>query len=84
MKYKVWILRRAQKELANLPVRSYTRIRNAIRDLSNDPRPRGCLKLKQREGWRIRIGNYRIIYEINNNKQVVTILHIGHRRDVYR
>ena len=84
MGYALYILRRAQKELAQLPTGTYERVRDAIRALAQDPRPPGCLKLKGREGWRIRVGDYRVIYEIDEKRQVVTILHIGHRRDVYR
>lgn len=49
-----------------------------------NPRPSGCLKLTGRNGWRIRGGDYRIIYEIDDKQEMVTVLHIGHRRDVYR
>jgi mRNA interferase RelE/StbE len=84
MSYKVLILRRAQKELADLPSRDYERIREGISALAQSPRPLGCRKLTGREGWRIRVGDYRVIYEINDAQQAVTVLHIGHRRDVYK
>ena len=84
MSYKLYISQRAQKELLSLPEDSYGRIRDSIKDLANEPRPHGCSKLAGREGWRIRIGNYRVIYEIDDDGQKVTILHVGHRRDVYR
>ena len=84
MRYAISILRRAQKELAQLPTEVYEHVRDTIRTLSQNPRPSGCLKLTGREGWRLRVGNYRIIYEIDDNQQTVTILHVGHRRDVYR
>jgi len=44
----------------------------------------GCNRLTGRDGWRIRVGDYRVIYEIDDERQMITILHIGHRRDVYR
>jgi len=84
MGYVIYILRRAQKELAQLPTYAYERVRDAIRALAQDPRPPGCLKLKGREGWRLRVGDYRVIYEIDDKQRTVTIFHIGHRRDVYR
>jgi len=84
MSYTVFILRRAQKELAQLPVRDYGRLRDAVRALARNPRPPGCRKLTGREGWRIRIGAYRVIYEIDDKQQAVTVLHLGHRCDVYR
>jgi len=65
MSYTVQIFRRAQKELAGLPPQVYPRVRDAIRDLANIPRPAGCKKLIGRSGWRIRAGDYRIIYEIH-------------------
>jgi mRNA interferase RelE/StbE len=81
--YALYILRRAQKSLAKLPTEAYERIRDDIRALAQNPRPPGCLKLRGREGWRIRVGDYRVIYEIDDKQQVVTVLDIGHRRDVY-
>jgi len=83
MNYDVFILRRAQKELASLPKSNYQRSRDAIAALSSNPRPAGCKKLSGREGWRIRSGDYRIIYEIDDRQKRITVLHVGHRRDVY-
>jgi mRNA interferase RelE/StbE len=83
MIYSVLILRRAQKELSDLPKDIYPRVSESLQALSNDPRPSGCLKLKGREGWRIRVGNYRVLYKIDDEQKTITIMHIGHRRDVY-
>lgn len=80
----VLILRRAQKELGQLPGGDYERVRDAVGARAENPRPPGSIKLTGREGWRIRVGNYRVIYEIDDEQSVVTVLHIGHRRDVYR
>ncbi len=82
--YALAILRRAQKELSNLPQEHYVRVRDAIRQLAREPRPSGSKKLAGREGWRIRVGSYRVVYEIDDPNHVVTVMHIGHRRDVYR
>ena len=84
MSYRIGILRRAQKEMAQLPKQEYERITEAIKNLSQEPRPAGCKKLSGREGWRIRVGDYRVIYEIDDPQHSMTILHIGHRRDVYK
>lgn len=84
MTYAIAILRRAQRELQRLPREDYERVREAIRALAQHPRPTGCLALRGRAGWRIRVGSYRVIYEINDVQHTVTILHVGHRRDVYR
>ena len=84
MSYAVFILRRAQEELAQLPAAVYEQAKETTRTLGEEPRPPGCKKLTGREGWRIRIGDYRIIYEIDDARSVVTVLDIGHRRDIYR
>ncbi|WP_420267150.1 type II toxin-antitoxin system RelE family toxin [Candidatus Magnetominusculus dajiuhuensis] len=84
MSYNVFILRRAQKELSGLSGDVFSDIKQSIQSLGHEPRPLGCRKLSGREGWRIRIGNYRIIYEIDNERKDVTVLDIGHRKDIYR
>jgi mRNA interferase RelE/StbE len=84
MSYRIAILRRAQHELGQAPAGMYERARDAIRALADDPRPPGCLKLSGREAWRIRVGNYRVIYEIDDVERLITVMHVGHRRDVYR
>ena len=82
--YAIAILRRAQKELADLPRDVYVRTRDAIRALAEEPRPPGSKKLAGRTGWRVRVGSYRVVYEIDDQNRSITIMHIGHRRDVYR
>lgn len=84
MNYDIAILRRAQKELAELSTGVYERVRDSIGALAQEPRPPGCVKLTNRQGWRIRVGDYRVIYEIDDHHKTVTILNIGHRRDIYR
>ena len=84
MTYAITILRRAQKELADLPREVYVRVRDAIRGLGEVPTPAGSKKLAGRTGWRIRVGSYRVVYEIDDQNRLITIMHIGHRRDVYR
>lgn len=84
MSYSIRILRRAQKALSRLPKRDYERLRDAIRALAENPRPPGARKLTDREGWRIRIGPYRVIYEIDDADRVVTVLDLGHHGDIYR
>jgi len=82
MNYDVLTLRRAQKHLADLPLREYNRVKVAIRALGDDPRPHNSLKLTARAGWRLRIGDYRVIYQIDDFNRTVTILDVGNRRDV--
>jgi mRNA interferase RelE/StbE len=81
--YSILILRRAQKELAGISKQDFQRIVDSINALASDPRPANCKKLVARDGWRIRSGNYRVIYEIDDEARVVTVVHIGNRRDVY-
>lgn len=82
--YQVDILRRAQKELAALPADTYERLKRELWKLADEPRPSGARKLLAREGWRLRVGRYRVIYQIDDGAKVITILHVGHRKDVYR
>jgi mRNA interferase RelE/StbE len=84
MSYNVTIKKRASKALANLPKDDYQKVRDGIRELAENPRPSGCLKLTGREGWRVRIGVYRIIYGIDDPEKKVIVLDIGHRKDIYR
>jgi mRNA interferase RelE/StbE len=85
MAYQILIRRSAEKELADLPRDIQARIIDPIRQLSVDPRPPGCKKLSGLDSaWRIRIGNYRVVYAINDASQRVEIRAIAHRRDVYR
>ncbi len=81
--YQLFIEKQVQKHLEKIPEPDYSRIKKAILNLSNDPRPRGYKKLKGRNGYRIRQGHYRIIYEIDDNKLIVYVLLAGHRGDIY-
>ena len=83
MSYQVLILRRAQKALAGLPKEDYERVRDTVATLAENPRPTGSKKLVGRNGWRVRQGDYRVIYEVDDGNQQVTVLDIGHRRDTY-
>jgi mRNA interferase RelE/StbE len=84
MRYSLLILPRAVKELTLLEATEYQKIKKKILRLADNPRPSSCSKLTGREGWRIRVGDYRVIYEINDFTKEVVVLHVGHRRDVYR
>ena len=84
MSYRLAILRRAVKELAHLPEKDRLRIEADIETLASNPRPSGIKKLTGRDGYRIRSGDYRVVYEIDDRSRSVTVLHVGHRKDVYR
>lgn len=84
MTYSVLLSRRAQKQLEDTQSEDFARITEAITALAADPRPPGCVKLTGREGWRIRVGDFRVIYEINDTQLTVSVVRIGNRRDMYR
>ena len=84
-RYAIVIERRAERELRRLPTSLRQRVTDAIASLANNPRPPGCKKLAARpEAWRIRVGDYRIVYRIDDQVLRVMVIRIGHRSDVYR
>lgn len=82
--YKVRIERKVQKKLLKLSKPYYSSIKTAILDLGITPRPLGSKKLKGRNGYRIRVGDYRIIYEIQDRTLLIDIIDLGHRKDIYQ
>ena len=82
--YRVDITRAAEKDLADLTRRDHRRVVARIRALGRDPRPHGSEKLSGEEKYRIRQGDYRVVYGIDDDAEVVTVVRIGHRRDIYR
>lgn len=83
--YRVEIKRSALKELAGLHPREGSRLLDAVETLAADPRPRQCKKLKGSEStYRIRMGDYRVIYQVDDGDRTVTVYRIGHHREVYR
>ena len=82
--YSLFIKPSAAKEIEAVPKPDRRRIVSKIMSLSSDPRPPDCEKLSGHDQYRIRQGNYRILYEIHDVKLIVVIVKIGHRRDVYR
>ncbi|MBF0471954.1 MAG: type II toxin-antitoxin system RelE/ParE family toxin [Gammaproteobacteria bacterium] len=84
MNYTISIKRSAQKSLGKITSNDRALIIDKIRLLSENPRPAGSKKLTGREAWRIRIGNYRVIYEIHEGELLILVVAIGHRREIYR
>jgi mRNA interferase RelE/StbE len=84
MSWRIEISRGARKELSVLPAQMQTRIAKAILALEETPFPHGCKKLRNRDGFRIRVGDYRILYIADNKAKQIVVGVIGHRRDVYR
>jgi mRNA interferase RelE/StbE len=84
MIYEISIERSALKALQKIPSIDQQKIVSTIEHLANHPRPIGAKKLTGRDGWRVRIGNYRIIYEIRDKTCHILVLDIGHRKDIYK
>jgi mRNA interferase RelE/StbE len=84
MSYALAFKPSAEKELRKLSHDAIPRVVAAIRALAEEPRPHGCVKLSASQSWRIRIGDYRVIYDIDDPNRKIDVLHIGHRREVYR
>ena len=84
-RYSVEIARRAVKAIAQLQRRDQQRIRAAIDLLADEPRPANCVALAGEESvYRVRVGDYRILYEVVDDRLVIYVVRVGHRRDVYR
>ena len=83
MIYSVVINKKALKILEEINEPYYSRIKVAIYNLANDPRPQGYRKLKGRDAFRIRVADYRVIYEIWDEILLIDVINLGHRKDVY-
>ena len=84
MTYAVEVLRSAQKQLERIAADHQDRLLAALESLAETPRPDGCSKLAGRDAWRIRVGDYRVVYEIQDDSRLVTVVVIAHRKDAYR
>lgn len=85
MAFQVSFERAADRALDSLPKRDCARVLSKIESLERDPRPTGAKKLVgETDVWRIRVGDYRVIYRVKDAELVILIIKIGHRREVYR
>jgi mRNA interferase RelE/StbE len=85
MSYRIEVSRRALKSLRALPRKDQQRIRAVIVLLGDNPRPPGCRQLAGEEhAYRVRSGDYRIIYDVYDDRLLVQVVRVGHRREVYR
>ena len=82
--HRVELRRNAQKALDRLQKQERSKIISALLELEQNPRPIGVEKVRGTELWRIREGDYRIVYHVDDKNKIITIVRIGHRRDVYR
>ncbi|MEP6485018.1 MAG: type II toxin-antitoxin system RelE/ParE family toxin [Rudaea sp.] len=83
-KFEVRFKRSAAKELLKLPHLDNRRIMSRIQSLAENPRPPGCERLAGRESYRVRQGDFRIIYTIDDERVIVEVIRVGHRSDVYK
>jgi mRNA interferase RelE/StbE len=75
----------AKKELRKLPPTTIKRIVSKVEDLANEPYPPGCRKLAgYAHSWRIRVGDYRVVYDVFEGRLVIEIIRVAHRKEVYR
>jgi len=85
MSYTIRYVPSVAKAIGKLDRSTSRRLVNAIGELARDPRPPGCVQLKGGDGeLRIRIGDYRVVYDVKDDELVVLVLRVGHRREVYR
>ncbi len=82
--YELLIKHSVARDLRGIPREDVERILERISELPRDPRPLGVEKLSAQERYRLRQGDYRIIYGIDDRAQLVEVVQVGHRRDVYR
>ena len=83
--YEVYIEKAAENDLKRLPTNTFQRIIPHIRALAENPRPSSCRKLSgSKDDWRIRIGDYRVLYEVDEKAKAVRIMRVRHRREAYR
>lgn len=83
-KYSVLIQPSAQKEIERLPKVAQSKVLKALVALTDNPRPMSCRKLVGADAWRVRVGEYRIVYWIEDNVLSVEVVKVAHRKDVYR
>jgi mRNA interferase RelE/StbE len=82
--YEIFFKESVWKDLKKIPKRELKKILSRVEKLGTDPRPMGCEKLTGEELYRIRQGNYRVVYSIQDNELTVWVIKVGHRKDVYR
>ena len=82
--YKLFFKKSVQKDVDTIPKKDLKRILSRIKTLAENPRPPGCEKLTGQERYRLRQGQYRIVYSIQDDELTVWIVKVGHRKDIYR
>ena len=82
--YSVEISKSAAKEIRDLPKPYLVKILKIIKSLATNPHPAGSIKLTSVEAYRVRVGPYRVVYQVENEKLVILIVRVGHRKEIYK
>ncbi len=82
--YRVEFTRSAERDLDRIPRHLLGQVMNRIEKLASQPRPRGCKKISDPAIYRVRQGDYRVVYQVEDSTRTVTVFKIGHRREIYR
>jgi mRNA interferase RelE/StbE len=82
--YRIEVAKPASRQIAELNRETQKRIVQRLEDLASEPRPAGCKKLANSEYLRIRVGDYRVVYSIEDQRLLVLVIRVAHRREVYR
>ena len=82
--YSVFFKESVQKDFDGSPKKDIKKLLTRIKSLANDPRPPGCEKLTGHDRYRLRQGRYRIVYAVQDEERSVTVVKVGHRKDIYR
>jgi mRNA interferase RelE/StbE len=82
--YSLFLKESVQKDFEGIPKKDLRKILTRIKSLANDPRPSGCEKLTGQDRYRLRQGRYRIVYAVQDKEHTVTVVKVGHRKDIYR
>ena len=82
--YSLFFRESVQKDVDGIPQKSLRKILSRIKSLAGDPRPQGCEKLTGQNRYRVRRGQYRIAYSVQDEERTVIVVKVGHRKDIYR
>ena len=84
MSYRIIVPKTVQKQINKLPNTIQARVIESLLSLKETPRPSNSLKMKNSQGYRLRVGDYRVLYDIDDKTQTMTLRRVAHRRDIYR
>ena len=82
--YSLFFKESVQKDFDGIPKKDLRRILSRVKSFADEPRPQGCEKLTGQDRYRLRQGRYRIVYVVQDEQRIVTVVKVGHRKDIYR